>query len=196
LGKDITPVILIGFWREIPEPGMGSASHEVEGVSRFRRAFWKIRRREIREWPDPHLLVDEEWDPGIRRQVIDHLEKGFSVAHYPGFSRCRICGAINGTTDVSDGLYLWPEGLAHYLEAHHVRLPATFVEHVLSFGSWRQTRASQDAGLRDLLDLEDGEMMTNRDAEFMRDLVIMEAEFRRRPRDGSWWTNSEGSWDA
>jgi hypothetical protein len=32
------------------------------------------------------------------------------------------------------GAFGWPEGLAHYLVAHDVRLPAEFVEHVLADG--------------------------------------------------------------
>ncbi len=44
-------------------------------------------------------------------------------------SLCRICGIENGYGEFSDGTYLWPTGLAHYVEAHGVRLPAEFVEH-------------------------------------------------------------------
>ena len=46
---------------------------------------------------------------------------------------CRICGAQNGSLELTDGVFLWPEGLAHYVTAHAVRLPAAFVEHVRSF---------------------------------------------------------------
>jgi hypothetical protein len=37
-----------------------------------------------------------------------------------------------GRAELTDGVYVWPEGLAHYLEKHNVRLPKEFVQHVLS----------------------------------------------------------------
>lgn len=39
-------------------------------------------------------------------------------------------GAL-GRSDMTDGVYVWPEGLAHYVEHHNVRLPHQFVQHVL-----------------------------------------------------------------
>ena len=43
-----------------------------------------------------------------------------------------MCGALLGTFDMTDGVYVWPEHLEHYLKEHHVRLPDRFVAHVLS----------------------------------------------------------------
>jgi hypothetical protein len=37
-----------------------------------------------------------------------------------------------GSGERTDGVYVWPEGLVHYLEKHNVRLPQEFVDHVLS----------------------------------------------------------------
>ena len=39
-------------------------------------------------------------------------------------------GAL-GRSDMTDGVYVWPEGLAHYVEHHNVRLPHQFVQYVL-----------------------------------------------------------------
>ena len=39
-----------------------------------------------------------------------------------------------GVADISDGTWLWPEGLAHYVEAHKILLPAEFVEDVVLRG--------------------------------------------------------------
>jgi hypothetical protein len=48
-----------------------------------------------------------------------------------GYSPCRLCDNVtNGNLDLTDGSYLWPQGLAHYVRDHHVRLPAEFVAHV------------------------------------------------------------------
>jgi hypothetical protein len=33
-----------------------------------------------------------------------------------------------GSQDLTDGVWVWPEGLAHYVSAHSVRLPEMFLE--------------------------------------------------------------------
>ncbi|WP_419702732.1 hypothetical protein [Promicromonospora sp. NFX87] len=50
---------------------------------------------------------------------------------YRGMSSCRFCGELVGHREQTDGTYLWPEGLAHYVAEHDVRLPAEFVRHAL-----------------------------------------------------------------
>jgi hypothetical protein len=48
-----------------------------------------------------------------------------------GYSTCRICGDYrNGDRELTDGVYLWPQGLAHYVREHQVRLPSQFLDHV------------------------------------------------------------------
>lgn len=42
---------------------------------------------------------------------------------------CRVCGQVVGNLELSDGVYVWPEGLAHYVLSHSVRLPAEFEQH-------------------------------------------------------------------
>ena len=37
-----------------------------------------------------------------------------------------------GSWDLTDGTWVWPEGLAHYIEAHGVILPEEFVDRALS----------------------------------------------------------------
>lgn len=69
------------------------------------------------------------WTPRDRAAVLAHLRRGVVVARYNHFSSCRfVCGAHhNGRLERSDGTWVWPSGLAHYVEAHHVRLPPAFV---------------------------------------------------------------------
>jgi hypothetical protein len=81
-------------------------------------------------WPDPRAFVDETWDAGDRDVVIEYLSSGFTVRAFGGVSTCRFCGRDNGAIEVSDGTWTWPEGLAHYLAEHGVRLPEEFVQHV------------------------------------------------------------------
>lgn len=81
-------------------------------------------------WPSPEKFIDLGWDDDERDLVADYLSRGFVARAFMGFSRCRICGCDNGSLELTDGTYIWPEGFAHYLSAHLVRPPLRFVEHV------------------------------------------------------------------
>jgi hypothetical protein len=80
-----------------------------------------------------------------------------------GTSLCRICGQANGSVELTDGVrFAWPEGLAHYVEAHNVRLPAEVTA--------AMTIAPQPV---DVTDLERRLLDTNEliiDADWWRDL--------------------------
>jgi hypothetical protein len=82
------------------------------------------------DWPDVAQFVDETWDAAERARVIGYLRGGGVVRRFWGVSACRLCGMENGRAEQSDGEWLWPDGLAHYLEAHQVRLPEEFLAHV------------------------------------------------------------------
>lgn len=97
------PLILIGYWR-----GPGAP-----------------------ELPDPRDFVDPSWGRYDRRRVQQYLEGGMVARVYRGMSSCRFCGELVGHREQTDGTYLWPEGLAHYVAEHDVRLPAEFVCHAL-----------------------------------------------------------------
>lgn len=74
--------------------------------------------------------------PEDRAQLASYLKAPHHQrVGYCGASTCRCCGRANGCDDVSDGTYVWPEGLAHYVVDHAVALPAEFVAHVLAGGS-------------------------------------------------------------
>jgi hypothetical protein len=81
-------------------------------------------------WPEPHELVDEAWDDGERDQVASYLEKGFFPWTAAGVSECRLCGRANGSAELTDGVYLRPEGPAHYVREHSVTLPADVLAHI------------------------------------------------------------------
>lgn len=96
--------------------------------------FWKGKDLSSSGFPVPQNFVDTDWDTIEKNNVIRYL-KGASVrAVYMGLSWCRFnCGEIGmGAHEYTDGYYCWPEGLAHYLEKHHVRLPGEFVRHALN----------------------------------------------------------------
>lgn len=97
-------LIKIGYWKSDDEPG----------------------------WPDPHDLVDMNWDESERESVAAYLEDGMVARAYMGKSRCRFCGKLVGSLERTDLTFIWPEGLPHYLTTHGVRLPAEFVRHAAS----------------------------------------------------------------
>ncbi|MFI5297271.1 MAG: hypothetical protein ACHREM_04170 [Polyangiales bacterium] len=85
--------------------------------------------------PDPKTMVDTTWSSAERAAVVAYLRAAPIVENYFGWSDCRICGCRNGSSERSDGVYLWPDGFAHYLEAHHVKPPTDFIAHVLARAS-------------------------------------------------------------
>jgi hypothetical protein len=68
---------------------------------------------------------------GYWRSEDEPEEAGAPLETYMGYSKCRICDRINGVGEFMDDIYLWPEGLAHYVGEHSVRLPQEVVEHIL-----------------------------------------------------------------
>lgn len=95
--------------------------------------------------PNATDFVDASWDEDERFEVIAHLEHAMIVRKQMGCSRCRFCGALNGSLELSDGTYVWPEGLAHYLREHDLRLPQMFVDHVRAFAErWEEAAYAWD----------------------------------------------------
>lgn len=80
--------------------------------------------------PNPYDYIDVTWDARERSIVIDYLKNGNTKHSWRGSSSCRICGCSNGSTCLTDGVYIWPEGLVHYVQTHNVRPPAEFVNHI------------------------------------------------------------------
>jgi hypothetical protein len=83
-------------------------------------------------WPRVTDFVDEHWDETERRVVASYLEKGFVPWAQAGISLCRVCGKANGSAEHTDGVYIWPEGLAHYVREHGVRPPVSVIRHIIS----------------------------------------------------------------
>ena len=83
------------------------------------------------ELPHPAAFIDPTWDLNERTAVAKYLNVGRQVMTSSGRSPCRICRAANGFDDFTDGVFQWPEGLAHYVLDHAVRLPGDVIQHVL-----------------------------------------------------------------
>lgn len=84
--------------------------------------------------PHPQEYVDPEWDPIEREMVVRYLKLGTKFVGWMGSSRCRFgCELRNGSRCLTfDGSWVYPEGLAHYVEEHGVRVPQEFVDYIRS----------------------------------------------------------------
>lgn len=89
------------------------------------------RSPEQPDYPDPHDFVHPGIDDDTRHTLVTALEQGARVRFFMGFSQCRICGAQNGSAELTDGVHLWPEGLAHYVRDHGVVLPSAIVDSIV-----------------------------------------------------------------
>ncbi|WP_405063754.1 hypothetical protein OG474_19470 [Kribbella sp. NBC_01505] len=97
-----------------------------------RRLIGYWRNDEHPEYPDPADWVDDSWDADERHMVWAYLSSGTMVVAYMGLSPCRICGKNNGALEFADDVYQWPEGLAHYVYDHAIRLPEEVVRHAVA----------------------------------------------------------------
>lgn len=74
-----------------------------------------------------------------RERLAKYLSEGMRYETYLGYSWCRFgCGigaTRMGASDLTDTLWVWPEGLAHYVREHGVLLPEDFVQQALSRGT-------------------------------------------------------------
>jgi hypothetical protein len=93
-----------------------------------RWAFGQAEEEGSLDLPDPRALVDVDWDEDEKDFVVDYLEHGLVRAYLLARSTCRICGVDVSSVQHSDGVFCWPEGLAHYVKEHSVRLPDVIVE--------------------------------------------------------------------
>jgi hypothetical protein len=115
--------------------------------------FW-IRDLRDESYPAPQELVGELPEER-RRSLTQYLESGATFEQYLGYAWCRfVCGAPTesgaapmntrvGTRDLTDGTWVWPEGLAHYVREHGIVLPEEFMEHAAS-GTPRRTPDSDE----------------------------------------------------
>jgi hypothetical protein len=93
-----------------------------------RLGYWKSSLRDRYALPQ-HF--EAPMDAALRAKLVVYLDGGVRVNQYRGISPCRYGCGDNGSAERTDGDWLWPEGLSHYIERHGVALPQEFVDHVL-----------------------------------------------------------------
>ena len=105
----MVPLRAIGYWR-IDQPGVAN-----EGPG-----------------SDPYTILAIRGAQPLDSVLVSYLRRGHRVLTYKGYSQCRFnCGVPNpdmGKSDLTDGVWIWPEGLVHYVEAHGLALPEEFVD--------------------------------------------------------------------
>ena len=123
---------LIGYWRLDGTPQRSNGGRRIgpPPTEKQIEEWWAEALAQQSRWPDPRLFVDPTWASSERRLVAAYIQRGTLVNQYRGLSPCRFCGQHNGSAEITDGVYCWPEGLAHYVNDHEVRLPDEFVTHV------------------------------------------------------------------
>jgi hypothetical protein len=94
--------------------------------------YWRSRWQP--DLPHPKDLVDDRISGEARKLLVSYLDKGKIVMHCLGFSTCRFnCGIPDhemGNSCLTDGKFIWPEKLSHYISEHKVWLPEPFIFHV------------------------------------------------------------------
>jgi hypothetical protein len=97
---------------------------------KFRIGYWKSEYEP--HLPSVEIFVDSTWDHEEKVKIFNYLTNGKVKDMWKGPSFCRICNCLNGTTCLSDGVYTWPQGYAHYIANHNVKPPQHFIDHVNS----------------------------------------------------------------
>jgi hypothetical protein len=111
-------------------------------AAQARRMATLVGRKQVGFWNDspfstfpiPQDFVAPKWNANERDRVLRYLRGGEKDTAYFGISWCRFeCGEHDmGCWDLTDGVWIWPEGFAHYLEKHDVKPPQEFVDYVLT----------------------------------------------------------------
>ena len=159
-----TCYVLIGYWKSIEEPHwpdpleMVDPSWDAEerakvveylrgghGVAHFMGESWC--RLGCGTAPDMERVrtvfhgggvTDAEFGWKERRKARQDAVQRAEEANMTGDN------VDMGCRELSDGTYVWPEGLAHYVEEHNVRLPQQFVDHVLAEGSPKKPTGDEE----------------------------------------------------
>lgn len=77
--------------------------------------------------PRPEGLIRVGWRLSERDKIAEYLHRGVPINSFGGFATCRLCDEVLGTKDLTDGEWVWPERLEHYITDHDVALPKAFI---------------------------------------------------------------------
>lgn len=88
--------------------------------------FWTTREGD--GLPDPRALRSPTWERSRRGLIAAYLSGAAVLDGDQERHECLICGIAAGSKERTDGAWRWPEGLAHYVVEHGVKLPLELVQ--------------------------------------------------------------------
>jgi hypothetical protein len=139
---EIVALKAVGYWQPSEMMQRREREYGYGGQRRPPEEIAARRKQPPNPLPHPARLVWAGSDPVELSGVLAYLRAGQEWIQFRGWSYCRFeCGiapSALGDRDLTDGVWVWPEGLAHYVEMHSVRLPKEFIDHMRSQG-WRVT---------------------------------------------------------
>lgn len=99
-------MIEVGFWRE----------HDgIDGMAGHLLSFL-TKRPKIVDCQKPNWIH--------RSQVIAYLRRNRRLHEsFYGEAKCVFCGEWIGNKEYTDGAFVWPEGLLHYVDKHDIIIP-------------------------------------------------------------------------
>ena len=109
---------------------IGFSPHDLNDLAPI--GFWAPTPNDTTEypWPQAHSQGDQ-YENFLTAYLLGCYAPVVKGMSYRGWSTCRLCGRPNGSSELHDGTYYWPAGLAHYVRYHHVQLPRAFVLHAI-----------------------------------------------------------------
>ncbi|OLP17069.1 hypothetical protein BST81_17065 [Leptolyngbya sp. 'hensonii'] len=75
--------------------------------------------------------VADQLPPEAASKVLAYLQAGKHYRRACGLSWCRFSGIYLGSDELTDGYWIWPDGLIHYVAEHRVGLPEAFLADIL-----------------------------------------------------------------
>ena len=98
--------------------------------------YWQDKDRPSLQYPHPRDFIDPSWKPELRTKLGKYLKAGELCCGSWGSAYCRFedgpPSSEMGSGELTDGVYVWPEGLHIYVERYNVVLPEEFVSHAES----------------------------------------------------------------
>lgn len=94
--------------------------------------FWTIDENCDYGLPLLEHVIDDNWIPYDKTILLNYLNKSPIVVagSFPEI-KCELCDEkVRTSVYSSDGVWLWPTDLVHYVSEHAVKLPIDFIEHI------------------------------------------------------------------
>lgn len=96
--------------------------------------YWRGGDQNSKTWPWPGELVMEGWEKERKARIVEYLRAGVRIHEDLGYAEPRFSEGVSpeelGNAELTDGEWIWPEGLWIYVDRFDVRLPEEFVESI------------------------------------------------------------------